>query len=159
MAVLAPKSKVSRNGKWSEQDASILVPGDIVNVKFGDIIPADVRLLEGDTLKIDQSALTGESIPVNKNPGEVVYSGSTCKQGEIEAIVIATGVRTFFGKAAYLVKNTNQVGHFQKIIELCDLMGETLKRVNDVIEGFANRGLRDLVVARQTVPEKTKESP
>ncbi|XP_024978889.1 ATPase 8, plasma membrane-type-like isoform X2 [Cynara cardunculus var. scolymus] len=116
MAGLAPKSKLLRNGKWSEQDASILVPGDIVNVKLGDIIPADVRLLEGDTLKIDQSALTGESIPVNKNPGEVVYSGSTCKQGEIEAIVIATGVRTFFGKAAHLVENTNQVGHFQKVL-------------------------------------------
>lgn len=115
MASLAPKCKLLRNGQWSEQDAAILVPGDIISVKLGDIIPADARLLEGDTLKIDQSALTGESIPVNKNPGEAVFSGSTCKQGEIEAVVIATGVRTFFGKAAHLVDSTDQAGHFQQV--------------------------------------------
>jgi H+-transporting ATPase len=62
-----------------------------------------------------QSALTGESLPVTKNPGDGVFSGSTCKQGEIEAVVIATGVHTFFGKAAHLVDSTNQVGHFQKV--------------------------------------------
>lgn len=62
-----------------------------------------------------QSALTGESLPVTKGPGDGVYSGSTCKQGEIEAVVIATGVHTFFGKAAHLVDTTNQVGHFQKV--------------------------------------------
>ena len=62
-----------------------------------------------------QSALTGESLPVTKGPGDGVYSGSTCKQGEIEAVVIATGVHTFFGKAAHLVDSTNQVGHFQKV--------------------------------------------
>ncbi|XP_059635385.1 ATPase 8, plasma membrane-type [Cornus florida] len=116
MAGLAPKTKVLRDGKWSEQDASILVPGDLISVKLGDIIPADARLLEGDPLKIDQSALTGESLPVTKNPGDGVYSGSTCKQGEIEAVVIATGVHTFFGKAAHLVDSTNQVGHFQKVL-------------------------------------------
>ncbi|XP_071742205.1 ATPase 9, plasma membrane-type-like [Rutidosis leptorrhynchoides] len=116
MASLAPKCKLLRNGKWSEQDAAILVPGDIISVKLGDIIPADARLLEGDTLKIDQSALTGESIPVTKNPGEAVFSGSTCKQGEIEAVVIATGTRTFFGKAAHLVDNTDQAGHFQQVL-------------------------------------------
>ncbi|KAL5223932.1 hypothetical protein ABZP36_010571 [Zizania latifolia] len=103
-----------RDGKWSEQDAAILVPGDIISIKLGDIIPADARLLEGDPLKIDQSALTGESLPVNKMPGDSIYSGSTCKQGEIEAVVIATGVHTFFGKAAHLVDSTNNVGHFQK---------------------------------------------
>ena len=62
-----------------------------------------------------QSALTGESLPVSKGPGDSVYSGSTCKQGEIEAVVIATGVHTFFGKAAHLVDSTNQVGHFQSV--------------------------------------------
>ena len=60
MASLAPKCKLLRNGKWSEQDAAILVPGDVISVKLGDIIPADSRLLEGDSLKIDQAALTGE---------------------------------------------------------------------------------------------------
>ncbi|RVX08644.1 ATPase 11, plasma membrane-type [Vitis vinifera] len=92
MARLAPKAKVLRDGKWN------------------------ARLLDGDPLKIDQSALTGESLPVTKGPGDGVYSGSTCKQGEIEAVVIATGVHTFFGKAAHLVDTTNQVGHFQKVL-------------------------------------------
>ncbi|BBH00345.1 H(+)-ATPase 11, partial [Prunus dulcis] len=102
MAHLAPKAKVFRGGRWIEEDASILVP--------------DARLLDGDPLKIDQSALTGESLPVTKGPGDSVYSGSTCKQGEIEAVVIATGVHTFFGKAAHLVDTTNQQGHFQKVL-------------------------------------------
>ncbi|GMI84408.1 H(+)-ATPase 5 [Hibiscus trionum] len=116
MANLAPKTKVLRDGRWSEQEAAILVPGDIITIKLGDIVPADARLLEGDPLKIDQSALTGESLPVTKNPSDEVFSGSTCKQGEIEAVVIATGVHTFFGKAAHLVDSTNQVGHFQQVL-------------------------------------------
>ncbi|KAM5578594.1 ATPase 9, plasma membrane-type [Rosa sericea] len=116
MAGLAPKTKVLRDGKWSELEAAILVPGDVVSIKLGDIVPADARLLEGDPLKIDQSALTGESLPVTRFPGDEVFSGSTVKQGEIEAVVIATGVHTFFGKAAHLVDSTNNVGHFQKVL-------------------------------------------
>ncbi|WVZ55310.1 LOW QUALITY PROTEIN: hypothetical protein U9M48_005984 [Paspalum notatum var. saurae] len=116
MANLAPKTKVLRDGRWSEEDAAILVPGDVISIKLGDIIPADARLLEGDPLKIDQSALTGECLPVTKSPGNSVYSGSTCKQGETEAVVIATGMHTFFGKAAHLVDSTNHVGHFQKVL-------------------------------------------
>ncbi|KAG5115080.1 hypothetical protein JHK82_038349 [Glycine max] len=116
MAGLAPKTKVLRDGRWSEEEASILVPGDIISIKLGDIIPADARLLEGDPLKIDQSALTGESLPTTKHPGDEIFSGSTVKQGEIEAVVIATGVHTFFGKAAHLVDSCNQVGHFQKVL-------------------------------------------
>ncbi|CAO2170944.1 unnamed protein product [Urochloa humidicola] len=83
-----------------------------LSIKLGDIIPADARLHQGDPLWIDQSALTGECLPETSS----IYSGSTCKQGEIEAVVIATGVHTFFGKAAHLVDNTNQVGHFQKVL-------------------------------------------
>ncbi|XP_018810126.1 ATPase 10, plasma membrane-type-like [Juglans regia] len=116
MARLAPKTKVLRDGQWQEQDAAILVPGDIISIKLGDIIPADARLLEGDPLKIDQSALTGESLPVTKRTGDEVYSGSTCKHGEIEAVVIATGVHSFFGKAAHLVDSTEVVGHFQQVL-------------------------------------------
>ncbi|KAK9281827.1 hypothetical protein L1049_004733 [Liquidambar formosana] len=116
MAHLAPKTKVLRDGLWQEQDAAILVPGDIISIKLGDIIPADARLLEGDALKIDQSALTGESLPVTKRTGDEVYSGSTCKHGEIEAVVIATGVHSFFGKAAHLVDSTEVVGHFQQVL-------------------------------------------
>ncbi|XP_039125151.1 ATPase 10, plasma membrane-type [Dioscorea cayenensis subsp. rotundata] len=116
MAHLAPKAKVLRDGQWQEQDASILAPGDIISIKLGDIIPADARLLDGDPLKIDQSALTGESLPVTKKTGDQVFSGSTCKHGEIQAVVIATGVHTFFGKAAHLVDSTEVVGHFQKVL-------------------------------------------
>ncbi|GAU27850.1 hypothetical protein TSUD_114300 [Trifolium subterraneum] len=80
MAGLAPKTKVLRDGRWSEQEASILVPGDIISIKLGDIVPADSRLLEGDSLKIDQSALTGESLPVTKNSGDEVLTaiGNFC---------------------------------------------------------------------------------
>ncbi|XP_039033863.1 ATPase 9, plasma membrane-type-like [Hibiscus syriacus] len=116
MAGLAPKTKVLRDGKWSEQEASILVPGDIISIKLGDIVPADARLLEGDSLKIDRSPLNGESLPVNKNAGNEVFSGSTVKQGEIEVVVIATGVHTLFGKATHLVDSTNNVGHFQQVL-------------------------------------------
>ena len=79
-----------------------MVPGDIISIKLGDIIPADARLLDGDPIKIDQSALTGESLPVSKNPGDEVFSGSTVKQGELEAVVIATGVHTFFWQSCSL---------------------------------------------------------
>ncbi|RVW52092.1 ATPase 10, plasma membrane-type [Vitis vinifera] len=123
MARLAPKTKVLRDGHWQEQDAAILVPGDIISIKLGDIIPADARLLEGDPLKIDQAnifdklnSLTGESLPVTKRTGDEVFSGSTCKHGEIEAVVIATGVHSFFGKAAHLVDSTEVIGHFQKVL-------------------------------------------
>ncbi|XP_058108772.1 ATPase 10, plasma membrane-type [Magnolia sinica] len=116
MARLAPKTRVLRNGQWQEQDAAVLVPGDIISIKLGDIIPADARLLEGDPLKIDQSALTGESLAVTKRTGDEVFSGSTCKHGEVEAVVIATGVHSFFGKAAHLVDSTEVVGHFQKVL-------------------------------------------
>ncbi|KAJ0899395.1 putative P-type H(+)-exporting transporter [Helianthus annuus] len=99
MARLAPKAKILRDGKWNEEDASMLVPGDIISIKLGDIIPADARLLDGDPLKIDQSALTGESLPVTKGPGDGL-PGSTRSSG----------------KAAHLVDSTNQVGHFQKVL-------------------------------------------
>ncbi|KAJ6722590.1 CALCIUM-TRANSPORTING ATPASE [Salix koriyanagi] len=147
MARLAPKAKVLRDGRWGEEEASVLVPGDIISIKLGDIIPADARLLEGDPLKIDQSALTGESLPVTKNPGDGVYSGSTCKQGEIEAVVIATGVHTFFGKAAHLVENTTHVGHFQKVLTaignfcICSIAAGMVIEII-VIYGIQERGYR-----------------
>ena len=68
MANLAPRTKVLRDGRWSDEDAAVLVPGDIISIKLGDIVPADARLLQGDPLKMDQSALTGECLPVTKNP-------------------------------------------------------------------------------------------
>jgi H+-transporting ATPase len=116
MQALSPKAKVLRDGIYSEEDAAVLVPGDIIYIKLGDIIPADARLLQGDPLLVDQSPLTGESGAVTKKPGDEVFSGSICKQGEMEAVVIATGLSTFFGKAAYLVDTTHNTGHFQKVL-------------------------------------------
>ncbi|THG23863.1 hypothetical protein TEA_000880 [Camellia sinensis var. sinensis] len=161
MGCLAPKAKVLRDGKWSGEYVVVLVPGDVVSIKLGDIIPADARLLEGDPLKIDQSALTGESLPVTKSPGDGVYSGSTCKQGEIEAVVIATGVHTFFGKAAHLVDSTNQVGHFQKVFarevdgEAVVLMAARASRVEnqDAIDAAIVGTLADPKEARASIQE------
>ncbi|KAG5538057.1 hypothetical protein RHGRI_025221 [Rhododendron griersonianum] len=105
------------------------------------------------------SALTGESLPVTKRTGDEVFSGSTCKHGEIEAVVIATGVHSFFGKAAHLVDSTEVVGHFQQILNLCEEKEQIAGKVHAIIDKFAERGLRSLGVAIQEVPEKSKESP
>ncbi|CAN1318469.1 ATPase 8, plasma membrane-type [Linum perenne] len=148
MANLAPQAKVLRDGKWKEEEASLLVPGDVISIKLGDIVPADARLMEGDALKIDQAALTGESLPVTKNPGDSVFSGSTCKQGEIDAVVIATGIHTFFGKAAHLVDSTNNVGHFQQVLTaignfcICSIaVGVVIEIV--IMYAFQHRGYRE----------------
>ncbi len=113
---LALKARAKRDGQWQEVEASSLVPGDIVRLRLGDIIPADVKLAEGDYLSIDQSALTGESLPVEKKVGEVAYSGSVAKQGEMVALVTATGSETYFGKTAKLVSSAKTVSHFQKAV-------------------------------------------
>lgn len=113
---LALKARVLRDGKWGEVDAALLVPGDVIRLRLGDIIPADVKLTEGEYLAIDQSALTGESLPVNKKSGDVAYSGSVAKQGEMVAVVTATGEDTFFGKTARLVQDAGAVSHFQKAV-------------------------------------------
>src|ERR1700691_3267883 len=90
-AKLAIKARVMRDGKWITPAARELVPGDVIRVRLGDIVPADARLLEGDPLEVDQSSLTGESLPATRNPGEAVFAGSIIRQGEIEALVYATG--------------------------------------------------------------------
>ncbi|KAG2230370.1 hypothetical protein INT48_007665 [Thamnidium elegans] len=118
MDALAPECKVKRDGQWKTLEASELVPGDIISIKLGDVIPADGRLLiaHGD-VSIDQAALTGESLPVGKEAGDEVFSGSTVKQGEAEAVVIGTGVNTFFGRAAKLVGDAgDDIGHLQSIL-------------------------------------------
>ncbi|KAJ3076585.1 hypothetical protein HDU98_002105 [Podochytrium sp. JEL0797] len=121
---LAQKSRVWRNGKLVEVDSNTLVPGDIVALRLGDIIPADCRLLgvgvtgemsEG-TLQIDQSALTGESLPVAKGKGVTAYSSAIVKQGQMLAVVTKTGINTYIGRAANLISITTEEGHFQKII-------------------------------------------
>ncbi|PVV03899.1 hypothetical protein BB560_001613 [Smittium megazygosporum] len=121
---LALKSKVWRDGKLIEVDSNTLVPGDVIVVRLGDIVPADGRLLgigvDGSAtevdLLIDQAGLTGESLPVSKNKGDTIYSSSIVKQGQMMAVVTKTGENTFIGRAANLIAITNEQGHFQKII-------------------------------------------
>jgi H+-transporting ATPase len=115
-ATLALKARVKRDGAWTTVAARELVPGDIVRLRLGDIVPADAKLLEGDPVEVDQSALTGESLPVERKAAEVVYSGSIIRQGEIDALVYATGMKTYFGKTAALVQKAHTVSHFQKAV-------------------------------------------
>ncbi len=113
---LALNARVRRDGKWQEIPARELVPGDVIRIRLGDIIPADVKLFEGDYLSLDQSALTGESLPVNKKAGDIAYSGSVAKQGEMVAIVTGTGGNTYFGRTAKLVETAGAISHFQKAV-------------------------------------------
>jgi H+-transporting ATPase len=115
-AKLALKARVKRDGKWLSIPARELVPGDIIRLRIGDIIPADAILLDGDPLQIDQSALTGESLPVTREKGQGVYSGSVIKLGEIDAVVHLTGNKTYMGKTARLVEEVEKVSHFQRAV-------------------------------------------
>jgi H+-transporting ATPase len=115
-AKLALQARVRRDGKWKGVAARELVPGDVIRVRLGDIVPADARLLEGDPVEVDQSALTGESLPVTRKTSEGVYSGSIIRQGEIDALVYGTGQNTYFGKTAQLVQEAHTVSHFQRAV-------------------------------------------
>jgi H+-transporting ATPase len=115
-AKLAVKARVERDGKWIEPLARELVPGDVIRLRLGDIVPADARLFDGDPIELDQSALTGESLPATRKPGEAVFSGSIVRQGEIGALVYATGAKTYFGKTAELVQEAHTVSHFQRAV-------------------------------------------
>ena len=113
---LAVLAKVKRDGAWVSIPSRELVPGDVVRVRIGDIVPADARLFDGEPVEVDQSALTGESLPVEHKPGDAVYSGSIIKRGEIDALVYATGSGTFYGKTAELVKATGTHSHLQRAV-------------------------------------------
>jgi len=115
---LARKALVLRDGKWQEIDAKELVPEDIVKIKIGDIVPADVQILQGDFLSVDLSALTGESLPVNKQVGESVYANAIIKKGEAIAQVTQTAENTFFGKTVKLVAKAKaqEKSHFQEMV-------------------------------------------
>ncbi|WOL18310.1 hypothetical protein Cni_G27104 [Canna indica] len=173
---------------------------DFVGIVVLLVINSTISFIEENNAGNAAAALMAGLAPKTKGPGQEVFSGSTCKQGEIEAVVIATGVHTFFGKAAHLVDSTNQVGHFQKaradirevhflpfnpvdkrtaltyidsngnwhraskgapeqILSLCNCKEDVKQKVHSVIDKYAERGLRSLAVARQEVPEKSKESP
>ena len=115
-AKLALKATVKRDAKWVSPAVRELVPGDVIRLRLGDIVPADARLLAGDPVEVDQSALTGESLPVTHQTGDAVYSGSIIRRGEIEAMVYGTGANTYFGTTAMLVQEAPNASHFQRAV-------------------------------------------
>ena len=116
---LARRALVKRDGSWQQIDAAQVVPDDIIKVKIGDIAPADAKLLGGgDFLQVDQSALTGESLPVDKKAGDDLYANAVIKQGEMVAQVTGTGIHTYFGKTVGLVAKAEREtrSHFQRMV-------------------------------------------
>ena len=112
---LSVQARVLRDARWQLIPAQDLVPGDVIHLRMGDLLPADVRLSAGEIL-MDQSALTGESTPVEGGPGAQAYAGAVVKRGEATGEVASTGKRTYFGKTAELVRTAKTAGHLQEII-------------------------------------------
>ena len=120
---LAVHAKVKRDGAWVDVASRELVPGDFIRLRIGDIVPADARLLDGDSVEVDQSALTGESLPVERKASDAVYSGSIIRRGEIDSMVYATGISTFYGKTAELVRTTETRSHLQRaVVKIADYL-------------------------------------
>ena len=113
---LALNARVLRDGDWTTIPAAELVPGDVISLSLGNIVPADAKLVAGDYMSTDESALTGESLPVEKNVGDPAYSGSIVKLGEMTALVTATGMNTYFGRTAKLVESAQTKSHFQRAV-------------------------------------------
>ena len=159
MASLAPECRVKRNNRtWVTIEASELVPGDIIAIKLGNIVPADARIVSspGGTISLDQAALTGESLPTSKKVGDEILSSTTCKQGECEAMVIATGKYTQFGRSAKLVGGARDgMGHLQmimaKIGNFC-LVGISIFIIAEILVMYAGfryayrRGINNILV-------------
>ena len=112
---LQVSARVRRDSNWQVIPARELVPGDIVRMRPGDIIPADVKLLTG-AMSVDQSALTGESKEANKEPGEVLSSGSIARRGEADSVVILTGAKTYFGRTTELVQEARPKLHIEAVV-------------------------------------------
>ncbi|MEM3594840.1 MAG: HAD-IC family P-type ATPase, partial [Candidatus Jordarchaeaceae archaeon] len=108
-------AKVKRNGKWVLISARELVPGDVVRLRTGDFVPADIEIVEG-IVEVDQSALTGESLSLEKNVGDVLFSGSMIRRGEITGFVTSTGVNTYFGRTVELVQVAKPKSHMEWVI-------------------------------------------
>jgi H+-transporting ATPase len=120
---LALKAQALRGGKWLSIDATELVVGDVTEVTAGEIVPADLLLISGTYLSIDQAALTGESLPVGKAVGGVAYSSSIAKQGDMQGVVTAIGNATFFGRTAKLVASAGAKSHSQKaVVQIGDFL-------------------------------------
>ena len=112
---LAPTAVARRDGKWQSLAAAALVPGDVISLPLGVLVPADVRMLSGSVL-VDQSALTGESVPVEAESGSEIYAGGLIRRGQAIAEVTATGSKTFFGRAAELVRTAHSASTEQTAV-------------------------------------------
>ena len=112
---LTVKTRVKRDSEWLQIPARELVPGDVVRLRAGDLAPADVQVAEG-RVDVDQSALTGESLTVERKTGESLYSGSVVRSGEVTGVVTATGLRTYFGRVAELVQIAKPKLHIEGMI-------------------------------------------
>ena len=113
---LAPTARVLRGGAWTQVPTEELVPGDVARLRLGDVVPADARLLDDVSLQVDQSALTGESLPVSRSLGDVLFSGAVITRGESDVLIYATGANSFFGRTTSLVKEAGTVSHFQRAV-------------------------------------------
>ncbi|BBZ52081.1 plasma-membrane proton-efflux P-type ATPase [Mycobacterium heidelbergense] len=113
---LASAARVLRDGAWVTVAVRELVPGDVVRVRLGDVMPADLRVLDDVTLEVDQSAMTGESLAVSRGQGQSLYSGSVLVRGEADALVSATGASSYMGKTTALVESAGTVSHFQRAV-------------------------------------------
>ena len=112
---LAVSARVLRDGQWQSLPARLLVPGDVIHVDLGQIVPADADIVDGSA-QVDQSTLTGESLPAKKVAGDVIYSGSVMARGELTATVSQTGPRTSFGRTAALAGAEPPPSHFQQAV-------------------------------------------
>ena len=112
---LQVNAKVIRDGIWKTVTARELIPGDIIRIRIGDFVPADVKIIQGE-IGVDQSALTGESMEAEKGPKEIIYSGSIVSRGEVSGIVVLTGVNTYFGRTVQLVQIARPKLHIETII-------------------------------------------
>ena len=143
---LALKARALRGGQWLSVDAADLVPGDVITVAAGEIVPADCLLIAGDYLSVDQSALTGESLPVSKRVGDSAYSGSIAKQGTMTAAVTATGNETFFGRTAKLVAAAGAKSHSERaVLQIGDFLILLAAALAVILVGF--QVYRDVVAA------------
>ena len=109
------KARVLRDGIWQTLNAAEVVPGDVIRARLGDFVPADFKILDAEAT-VDQSAITGESLPIDKKTGDVVYSGSLVSKGEVTGVVTATGIHTYFGKTTQLVQLATPKLHMEGVI-------------------------------------------
>ena len=112
---LALRAKVLRGGSLKSVEASLTVPGDVIIVELGDVVPADCKVVEGEVL-VDQSVLTGESLPVDVVPGGVIFAGSAIRKGRAKCLVVNTGRNTYFGRTVELVRITRPKSHQQEVM-------------------------------------------